>query len=64
MKYLITRTERKFAVIEAENEEAALAKCEMGFVPDEEWQEDDRPYEYSNDLGEPYKGLDMGGLVL
>ena len=54
MKYLITRIERKCALIEATSEEAALTMCEMGFIPDEKWQEDDRPYEYSNDLGGPY----------
>ena len=54
MKYLITRIERKCALIEATSEEAALTMCKMGFIPDEKWQEDDRPYEYSNDLGEPY----------
>ena len=55
MKWMITRTERKFAVVEANTEGAALLLCQSGLIPEDAWQEDDRPYEYSNDLGEPYE---------
>ena len=51
---MITRLDRSFAIIEAASEEEALRLCEMGLVPEENWAPDDRPYEYSNDLGEPY----------
>ncbi len=54
MKWMITRLDRSFAIIEAASEEEALRLCEMGLVPEENWAPDDRPYEYSNDLGEPY----------
>lgn len=55
MKWMITRVERKFAMIDAATEAQALALCRAGFIPEEAWQEDDRPYEYSNDLCEPYR---------
>lgn len=55
MKWMITRVERKFTMIEAATEAQALALCEAGLIPEEAWLEDDRPYEYSNDLGEPYE---------
>lgn len=51
--FLITRIERKFAQIEADSIDEALQVCEMGLVPDSAWQEDDRPFEYSCDTGEP-----------
>lgn len=54
MKWMITRVDRSFAIIEADSENEALRLCEMGLVPECEWSPDDRPYEYSNDLGEPY----------
>jgi len=54
MKFLITRIDRKAALVEAPSEKAALLLCEAGLVPETEWEDDDRPYEYSNDLGEPY----------
>lgn len=55
MKWMITRIDRSFAIIEAESEAEALYLCEAGLVPEDKWSPDDRPYEYSNDLGEPYK---------
>ena len=58
MTWMITRTERRFAVVEADTEEQALFLCQAGLVPEDEWQEDDRPYEYSNDLGEPFEDGD------
>ena len=60
MKWMITRVDRSFAIIEADSENEALRLCEMGLVPECEWSTDDRPYEYSNDLGEPYcEGSEM-----
>lgn len=55
MKWMITRIDRSFAIVEAASEADALLLCETGLVPGDQWNPDDRPYEYSNDLGEPYK---------
>lgn len=55
MKWMITRIDRSFAIVEAASEADALLLCETGLVPEDQWNPDDRPYEYSNDLGEPYK---------
>lgn len=52
-RYLITRIERKFAKVEADSIDEALQVCEMGLLPASAWQEDDRPFEYSCDTGEP-----------
>ena len=54
-KWLITRTEYKYSVVEAETSEQAVRIAQMGLVPEDQWHEDDRPYEYSDDMGEPYE---------
>lgn len=58
MKYLVTRRRIHFAEVDAVDEDEALEKAEK-FL-EEDWEDDDRPDEYSIEC-DPVVGSEDGG---